>query len=558
MARSDAVKRYTIGVDFGSLSARAVLMDLDTGGTVGSTVYDYPHGVLTERLPDGTPLGPDWALQDPEDYWNAFPGLIPPLLKQCGVTAEQVAGLGLDVTSCTLLPTTADGTPLCCLPEFAARPHAWVKLWKHHAAQSWAPRIDALAAQRGEPWLGQFGGRVSGEYYLPKAAQIAAEDPALYRAAERIPEMGDWLVWRLCGRETRGSCAAAFKTFWNRERGDVSREFLSALHPLLADLNEKHPGAVVPPGSMVGGLTEEAARWTGLLPGTAVSAAGVDAHVTLLGGHMGRPGELLLIIGTSTCAILNSDVYREVPGLNGVVPEGILPGLNAYEGGQSCVGDLFAWFTENCVPAAYAQQAQRKGKSLHQLLLEKAAALAPGESGLVALDWWNGVRSTLMDFDLSGVVAGLTLSTRPEHLYRALLEATAYGVRRIIDAMEDRGVPVTALYAAGGIPSKNPLLMQIYADVCGREVYLTEEEHSGALGSAVLAASAALWGGEGFAHLAELTERYRRPCAKVYRPVPAHREVCETLYGVYSRLYRRYGQEDGLLKELKAIRLTAR
>ena len=549
------MKRYTIGVDFGSLSARAVLMDLDTGDAVGSAVYDYPHGVLTEQLPDGTPLGPDWAVQDPEDYWNAFPALIPPLLERCGVAAEQVTGLGLDVTSCTLLPTTADGTPLCCLPEFASRPHAWAKLWKHHAAQAWAPRIDALAEERGEPWLAQFGGRVSGEYYLPKAAQIAEEDPALYRAAERIPEMGDWLVWRLCGRETRGSCAAAFKTFYRQTEGDVSREFLSALHPLLADLNDRHPGSVVSPGSRAGVLTEEAARWTGLRPGTAVSAAGVDAHVTLLGCHVSRPGELLLIIGTSTCAILNSDVYREVPGLNGVVPHGILPGLNAYEGGQSCVGDLFGWFTENCVPAACVHQAEREGKSIYRLLSEKAAALAPGESGLVALDWWNGVRSTLMDFGLSGVVAGLTLSTRPEHLYRALLEATAYGVRRIIDAMEDRGVPVTALYAAGGIPPRNALLMQIYADVCGREVHLTEEEHSGALGSAVLAASAALWGEEGFAHLAELTERYRRPCAAVYRPAPAHVETYQKLYGIYSRLYRRYGQEDETLKELKALRL---
>ena len=552
------MKRYTVGVDFGSLSARAVLMDLDTGAAVGSAVYDYPHGVLTERLPDGTPLGPDWAVQDPEDYWNTFPALIPPLLEQCGVTAGQVIGLGLDVTSCTLLPTTADGTPLCRLPEFASRPHAWVKLWKHHAAQLWAPRIDALAKERGEPWLRQFGGQVSGEYYLPKAAQMAAEDPELYRAAERIPEMGDWLVRRLCGRETRGSCAAAFKTFWRQEEGDVSREFQSALHPLLADLNDRHPGPIVHPGSRAGVLTEAAARWTGLCPGTAVSAAGVDAHVTLPGCRVGRPGELLLIIGTSTCAILNSEVYREVPGLNGVVPEGIFPGLNAYEGGQSCVGDLFGWFTDNCVPAAYARQAEREGKSLHRLLSEKAAALAPGESGLVALDWWNGVRSTLMDFDLSGAVMGLTLSTRPEHLYRALLEATAYGVRRVIDAMEEQGVPVSALYAAGGIPRKNPLLMQIYADVCGRAVYLAEEEHSGALGSATLAASAALWGERGFDHLAELTERYRRPCAAVYRPVPAHTAVYEKLYGIYSRLYRRYGQEDGLLKELKAIRLAAK
>lgn len=547
-------RRYTIGIDYGSLSARAVLMDLDSGAIAASAVYEYPHGILTEALPDGTPLGADWALQDPADYWNALHALVPAVLAQAGAAKEQVAGIGLDVTSCTLLPTTADGTPLCQLESCRSRPHAWLKLWKHHAAQPFADRILALAQEQKAPWLRQFGSLISSEHYLPKAAQIAAEAPDLYQAAARIPEVGDWLVWKLCGKESRNYCSAAFKTYYRQQEGEVDPAFLAAVHPLLANLQEKLPPVIHYPGDRAGGLTEESAAWLGLCPGTAVSAAGVDAHVTLHGSHINASGDLLLIIGTSTCVIVQSDVYREIKGLNGVVPDGILPGLHAYEGGQACVGDGFAWFAETCTPAAYRQEAAERGIGLHQLLSEKAAALAPGENGLVALDWWNGVRSTLMDFDLSGLMVGLTLDTTPEALYRAMIESTAYGANRIIQSMEEAGVPIRAIYAAGGIPLKNPLLTQIYADVCGRDVYLVEQEHSGALGSAILGAAAA---GDGFAGLSALIERYRSASRTVFHPVPEHAAVYRELYELYSQLYETYGQKSDLMKRLKQIRLAA-
>jgi len=548
-------KQYSIGVDYGSLSARAVLMDLETGVSAASAVYEYPHGIMTETLPDGTPLPADWALQDPADYWEALHVLIPALLRQASAAKEQVTGIGLDVTSCTVLPTTADGTPLCHLEPYRSCPHAYLKLWKHHAAQPYADRILSLAQAMNAPWLPQFGSLISGEHYLPKAAQIAAESPEIYRAADRIVEAGDWLVRRLCGQESRGYCAAAFKTYYRQEQGDVDTEFLAAIHPLLENLQEKLPPEIHYPGDRAGGLTAEAAGWLGLLPGTAVSAAGVDAHVTLHGSHINRSGDLLLIIGTSTCIILQSDVYREIRGLNGVVPEGILPGLHAYEGGQACVGDSFAWFAERCVPAAYQSEAMTQGISIYQLLMEKAAALAPGENGLVALDWWNGVRSTLMDFDLSGLMVGLTLDTTPEAIYRALLESTAYGARRIIQSIEEAGVPVRTLYAAGGIPAKNPLLAQIYADVCDRDVCLVEEAHSGALGSAILGAAAA---GGGFHNLSDLIERYHRSVQRVFHPVPEHAEVYRKLYALYSQLYETYGVQNDLMKQLKQIRLNAR
>ena len=548
-------QQYSVGIDYGSLSARAVLMDLDSGAIAASAVYEYPHGILTEALPDGTPLPADWALQDPADYWNALHVLVPALLEQAAATPEQVQGIGLDVTSCTMLPTTADGTPLCHLDPYRGNPHAYLKLWKHHAAQPYADRILQLAEERREPWLEQFGSLISSEHFLPKTAQIAAEAPEIYRAADRLAEAGDWLVWKLCGQESRNYCSAAFKTYYRQAEGDVSPEFLRAIHPLLADLKDKLPPPIQYPGDRAGRLTEEAAGWLGLLPGTAVSAAGVDAHVTLHGSHTNAPGDLLLIIGTSTCVIVQSDVYREIRGLNGVVPDGILPGLHAYEGGQACVGDGFAWFAETCTPAAYRQEAEQRGISLHRLLTEKAAALAPGESGLVALDWWNGVRSTLMDFDLSGLMVGLTLDTTPEALYRAMIESTAYGANRIIQSLEEAGVPIRAIYAAGGIPLKNALLTQIYADVCNRDVYLVEQAHSGALGSAILGAAAA---GGGFRELPALIDRYRQEGQRVFHPVPEHAEVYRELYALYSRLYEEYGQKNALMKRLKQIRLAAR
>lgn len=547
--------QYSIGVDYGSLSARTVLMDLDSGAIAASAVYEYPHGIMTESLPDGTPLAADWALQDPADYWGALHSLVPELLRQAHIDAEQVIGIGLDVTSCTLLPTTADGTPLCHLPEYSGQPHAYLKLWKHHAAQPFADRILTLAEEQNVPWLRQFGSLISSEHYLPKTAQIAAEAPELYRAADRIIEAGDWLVWKLCGQESRNYCSAAFKTYYRQEEGDVNPAFLASIHPLLENLAEKLPPEIHNPGDKAGELTEEAAAWLGLRPGTAVSAAGVDAHVTLHGSHINESGDLLLIIGTSTCVIVQSDVYREIKGLNGVVPEGILPGLHAYEGGQACVGDGFAWFAETCTPADYRQEARERGISLHRLLSEKAAALTPGENGLVALDWWNGVRSTLMDFDLSGLIIGLTLDTTPEAIYRAMIESTAYGANRIIQSLEEAGVPVRAIYAAGGIPLKNSLLTQIYADVCNRDVYLVEQEHSGALGSAILGAAAA---GGGFHALSDLIQRYKAPIQTVFHPISEHAAVYRELYDLYSRLYEEFGQNNDLMKRLKQIRLSAR
>lgn len=549
-------KKYTIGIDFGSLSARAVLMDVEDGSAAGSCVYVYPHAVLSSQLPDGTPLPPDWALQLPEDYTNALKTLIPQLLKDCNVSGEQVLGLGLDVTSTTMLPVDDEGRPLCEQEAFVSDPHAYIKMWKHHAAQYQAERIEALARAEGQGWLSQFGGYISGEHFLPKAAQIADEAPELYTRCSKLAEVGDWLVWQLTGQQSRGYCAAAFKTYYNSTTGDVEPGFLEKVHPLLKTLPDKLPTPVVMPGDSASGLTESWAELTGLLPGTPVSAAGVDAHVTAIGCRSVQPGDALLIIGTSTCFIMLGEEYCEPLGLNGVVPEGIVPGLNAYEGGQAAVGDMFGWFCENCVPERYYSEAAERGMGIQSYLSMKAAEKKPGESGLVALDWINGVRSTLMDFELSGLIMGLTMDSAPEDIYRALIEATAYGAKKILKALTDGGVAVKRVYASGGIPLKNPLLMQIYADVFDMDIHVVDEPYSAALGSAILGQAAAVGGG--FAGLAALAGGRSPKVRKTYSPIEENTAVYAELFEIYSRLYQRYGRESDDMKKLRRLRDKAR
>lgn len=553
---SENKSSYTIGIDFGSLSARAVLMDISDGSVLCSCVYPYPHGILSSALPDGTALPPDWALQLPSDYLGAFSALIPQLLKESGISPRQVAGLGLDVTSTTMLPTTAEGQPLCELEEYASNPHAYIKMWKHHAAQSQAERIEALAREEELPWLRQFGGYISGEHFLPKAAQIAQEAPELYERCGRLAEVGDWLVWQLTGQESRGYCAAAYKTYYSREMGDVSVDFLARIHPLLKKLPEKLPSPVVMPGDSAGGLSPKWAALTGLEAGTPVSAAGVDAHVTAIGCRTTQPGDALLIVGTSTCVIMLGQEYREVVGLNGVVPEGIVPRLNAYEGGQAAVGDMFAWFCENCVPQAYYAEAQQRGMDIQQWLSLKASGKKPGESGLLALDWFNGVRSTLMDFDLSGLILGLNMDSRPEDIYRALMESSAFGAWKILKATIDEGVGIRRVYASGGIPLKNPLLMQIYADVFGMDIHVVDEPYSAALGSAILAQAASVGGG--FDGLARLAGESAAKTREIYRPIEENAAVYRELFEIYSQLYKRYGREDASMKKLRRLRDRAR
>lgn len=541
------MKRYTIGLDYGTLSVRAVLLDLQTGEEKAECVFEYPHGVLDSELPCGVRLPQDWALQVPQDYLQGLTAVVRGVLEQSGVPKEEVAGIGVDFTACTILPTDAEGTPLCEKAEFERTPNAYCKLWKHHSAQGCADRIAAVARQRGEPWLPLYGGKVSSEWMLPKILQTVEESPEVYRAAAFILEAGDWIVWKLTGVQTRSGCGAGYKAFYRDGTGYPEREFFRALHPMLEDVVQTKLNApVIPVGSCAGTLTDKMAEQLGLCAGIPVAAAVVDAHASVPASGIYEPGSMLIIMGTSSCHMLLSEEERGIPGVCGIVKDGIIPGLFAYEAGQTCVGDSFSWFVHNGVPAAYEEEAKQRGISIHRLLREKASNLLPGESGLVALDWFNGARSPWMDSALSGTIVGLTIATRPEEIYRALLESTAFGTRRIIDQFVNSGAPVQKLCAAGGIPMKDPLIMQIYADVCGREITVAGSGQSGAFGSAIYAAAAA-----GFGSVAGLAARLGRLSGTVYRPIPENVRRYEALYKEYCALSDFLARGSGVMYRLR-------
>jgi len=554
--------KYVVGIDFGTESGRAVLIDIATGQEVASAVSIYAHGVIDEQLP-GTDiiLEPDWAAQDPNDYLVVLQQTLSAIVKQSGVDPADIIGIGLDFTSSTIMPTLSDGTPLCFLPQWRTNPHAWVKLWKHHAAQPEANKMTEIAHDLDYTFLDRYGGKVSSEWFFPKLWQILDEAPDVYEAADRIIEAGDWLVWQLIGQEKRSASMAGYKAFWSKREGYPPNEYFKALDPRLEHvIDEKMSRDLYPLGARLGGLTEQAAVWTGLKAGTIVTTVHIDAHMSAVAAAITeKPGRMVIIMGTSNCHHILGNEERVIPGICGYVEDGVVAGFLGYEAGQTSMGDQFAWFVKNCVPAAYEQEARARGLSTHKLLEEKATRLKPGESGLIALDWWNGNRSVLVDMDLTGMLLGATLATKPEEIYRALLESTAYGTRGIIEHFETYEVPVNDIVAIGGLPGRNKLLMQIFADVTGRSLNVAGTEQGGALAAAMHAAVAVGPEMGGYESIAEATKHMTRLSDQVYRPLPEHKQVYDQLYAEYLTLHDYFGRGgNDVMKRLKKIKVEVR
>lgn len=550
-----AAAQHVIGIDFGTLSGRAVVVRGSDGEVVGGAEHEYRHGVMDRELAEtGERLPPDWALQDPRDYIEVLRHAVPEALEDAGVDPGSIVGVGTDFTSCTIMPTTKDGTPLCQLDEFRDRPHAYAKLWKHHAAQPQADRVTEVAAERNEPWLSRYGGRISSEWAVPKVLQLLEEEPELYERADRLIEAVDWIVWQLCGEEIRSACPAGYKAIFQDGRYPAN-DFFAALDSRLENLvEEKLAASLAELGSRAGSLTDEAAQWTGLQPGIAVAVGNVDAHVTAPAAVATEPGRMVLIMGTSTCHVMVADEVAEVPGMCGVVNGGVVAGRWGYEAGQTGVGDIFAWFVDQGVPPYYHEQAKERGLGIHQYLTALADEQQVGEHGLVALDWWNGNRSILVDHNLRGVIVGLSLATRPEDIYRALIESTAFGTRKILEAFDDAGVAVNELVAAGGLLD-NPVLMQIYSDVVNRPLGVLDSPEGPALGSAIHAAVAAGM----YDDVETAAARMGRLRADVYSPAPGRAEAYDRLYHVYERLHDHFGRDSrDVMQELQSIAAHAR
>jgi L-ribulokinase len=554
--------RYSIGLDFGTNSIRALVVDVADGREVANHVWNYAHGdagvILSDQIPD-------LARQHPRDYLDGLETAIKGALKTASqdkaFSKNDVIGIGVDTTGSTPMPVDASGQSLALNARFADDPAAMAWLWKDHTSHAEAEEITAAAAKNRPAYLAKCGGRYSSEWFWAKILHCARTAPAVFEAAETWVEIADWIPAVLCGTTRpdqlrRGVCAAGHKAFFNSQWGGYPDEaFLSALHPGLARVRRSLPATTGTVAEAAGTLSAEWAEKVGLPAGIPVAIGAFDAHLGAIGAGICE-GTLVKIIGTSTCDIMVSPMSRslaDVPGLCGIVPESVLPGYFGLEAGQSGVGDIFNWFVRAIQPGG------EKAAS-HEALTDAAAAFEPGESGLLGLDWHNGNRTILVDQRLTGLIVGLTLHTKPAEIYRALVESTAFGARTIIARLEEYGVPVKRVVNCGGIAARNPLAMQIYADVFNRPVAISRSTQTSALGSAIAGAVVAGPAKGGHANFDKAVTAMTGLLEKVYTPIPANVRIYERLFQLYRQLHDSFGIRgthldlSNVMKELLDIR----
>ena len=548
------MKKYALGLDFGTLSVRALFVDIETGEEAATAVYEYPHGVMTEALPDGTPLPPDFALEHPHDFLEGLEYVVPAGMRAGGILPEQVIGIGVDITTATVLAVDEEGTPLSDYPEFASRPEAWMKLWKHHGAMQMAERMLEVARERKESWLNFYGDWLSGELFMPKAVELAVNDPEVFERTHNLIEAADWIVWKLTGEVTRSAALAGCNSLYRYDTGYPSKEYFKAVYPEAENVPDKLVGRIAPLGSCAGYLIPEMAAKLGLLVGTPVGVGMIDSHSAVMGCGASQIGDMVSTIGTSANNMLNAVEGPGIPGIYSAAPDANIPGLFGYEGGQNCVGDALAWYVDYCVPASYVEAAKAEGVNIHAYLQARAEKLKPGESGLIALDWFNGVRTPLMDFSLTSAIVGLSVRTKPEEIYRALVEAVVFGNKQIIDVYEEAGCPVNRIIAAGGIPMKNSMMMQIYADVTNKDIYLCGSAQTCARGSAILGAAAAGPEVHGCKDIYELIDKLGKLSDVVYHPIPENVEKYKKIYALYKQLSHEMAKDGGVMKELLKLK----
>lgn len=548
------MKKYALGVDFGSLSVRAVLFDISNGEYVCSVESAYEHGVIEDVHPvTGEPLPHLAALQIPGDFIKGLEQSVKGVIGKAGIDSRSVAAMSVDATSCSLIALDENYQPLCLKKEFKTNRHSYIKMWKQHTAAKEAEEITRKAGKQGE----RFGGRIFSEWAIPKILETLREAPEIYRAAHRFMEVGDWIVTILTGQESMSRCSAGFKFMWKPDVGYPPKEFFAALDKGLENLEEKlvSHDRVLPLDTCAGYINEEGARLTGLRAGTPVAPMRIDAHSSVVGVGGHEPGKMVLIIGTGMGMILQGREEHAFPGLNGVCYGSVVPSCYGYETGLSSCGDLFEWFAKHCVPTSDIQAARDHDMTVLQYLTEKLGRYRPGETGLLALDWWNGNRSILVDGALSGMILGLTLQTKPEEILRALFEATGFSAKLIIDEHEKNGVEVKELVAVGGIAEKNPVLIQIYADIIGCPIAVPEVRQACALGTAIYAAVVAGSRGGGYDTLEEAIEAMACKKAKHYMPDMENHRIYQKLFKEYRTLHDYFGRGgNDVMKRLMALK----
>lgn len=553
-------EKYTIGLDYGTLSGRGVLVRCSDGKVIYSAAKEYPHGVMDKYLPDGeTALPAKWNLQHPADYLEVLEYVVKTLFANSNVEKQDIIGIGIDFTASTVMPIDEEGTPLCMKSKFSERRNAYVKLWKHHGAQKEADHINGILERMGQADTPRFGGVISPELLVPKALEILHEDKEIFESAAEIIEAGDWMTRTLTGSHNRSCSMAGYKAWWNAKEGYPKPELFTALDPRMEDfISQKLPGTVCPIGGTVGHLLPKWAKRLGLSSGIPVAPAIIDSHAGVPGSGVSNKEQAMLVLGTSSVLIALSDQPYSQKGVCGGVRDAIIPGYYALESGLAAVGDLFAWFMNTLLPASYEKEAKEQGIDIYTLLNQRAGNLAVGESGLLILDWWNGNKTPFVDGNLSGSITGLTLNTRPEEIYRALIEATAFGTREIFELYKESGVQVKEMIASGGIASKNPFLMQIYADVLGVDIRISASDQAAALGSAIYAALTAGAQKGGYDSYQEAVEKMSQVKEEGYHFDRGRHMEYERLYALYRTYSGVMGErEKRLSEELYALKKKA-
>lgn len=564
MVKRTSQRKYALGVDYGTNSVRALIVDTADGSPVASAVYNYPsgeQGILLDAR------DPHVARQNPADYVEGFYSAVGQAVQEAqaqrGFRPERIVGIGVDTTGSTPIPVDARGTPLAWDGRFRNQLAAQAWLWKDHTAVAEAAEITERAGRTQDAYLAKCGGVYSSEWYWAKILHCKRTAPQVFEAAHAWVELTDFVPAFLTGNTDpdtlpRGICAAGHKAMFHEEWGGLPRKsLLRRLDPDLVRVAQHYAPTALTSDQRAGELRAEIAERVGLPAGIPVAVGALDAHLGAVGAGV-KPGTVVKILGTSACDITVWPLEKplpDIPGLCGIVPGSVLPGMYGLEAGQSAVGDIFHWFVRNLVPAQLSQQGDP-----HRVLSEQARQFPAGASGLLALDWNNGNRTVLVDPLLSGLLVGQTLHTTPAEIYRALIEATAFGALTILNRFAQYGVQIRDVVHCGGIAEKNPLVMQIYADVCNRPMKVIRAAQTCALGSAIYGAVV----GGAFRSVPAAQRRMCPQTRDVFKPQRAAAKTYARLYGLYQQLHDAFGTPAGtanlfpVMKELIAIRNQVR
>ncbi len=559
------MSKYAIGLDFGTNSCRSLIVDISNGNELASYVFNYPSGEAGVIIDSSNP---NLARQNPQDYIEGIEVTIKEAIKKAKATDKEfspdnVIGIGVDTTGSSPMPVDEKGMPLCFQEKFKDNPAAMVWLWKDHTSHEEAQTITKLASEIRPQYLAKIGGVYSSEWFWSKIWHCQKESPEVFKAASSFVEICDWIPAILIGDTNpnhlkKSICAAGHKAMFNAQWGGYpDAEFLEKLSPELGELRNRITNSAYPADERIGYLSPEWASKLGLSIKVSIAVGAFDAHMGAVGAGV-KAGTLVKILGTSTCDVMiqpNKNKLADIPGVCGIVDGSVKGGFFGIEAGQSAVGDIFLWFVNNLVPEQYGKNQDEKFFNL-----EKAAAqLKPGETGLIALDWNNGNRTILVDVRLTGLLLGQTLYTQPHEIYRALVEATAFGALAIIDRIEENGVKINEVVNCGGLAVKNSLLMQIYADVTGRPMKISKSEQTPALGAAIFGAVSAGKEPSGYESVDE-AEAAMTGINKTYNPIKENHEVYKKLYSIYRQLHDGFGTKSwsgnmyNIMKDLLDIR----